>query len=120
VLEQEISASYGGPLQLQGFKIASPVDIRNKIEYIRSRSCYMGKTITIRIDDSTYNKIKSAAKSEKRTISNFMEYATMAYLENTSFISDEEMNQIIEDHELMNRLQQSVQDIKRGNYRIVE
>jgi uncharacterized protein (DUF1778 family) len=80
----------------------------------------MGKTITIRIDDETYKKIKSAAESEKRTISNFMEYATIAYLENSNFVSDEEMIQIAEDHELMNRLQQSIQDIKRGDYRIVD
>ncbi len=80
----------------------------------------MGKTITIRIDEETYKKIKSAAESEKRTISNFMEYATIAYLENSRFVSDEEMIQIAEDDELMNRLQQSIQDIKRGNYRIVE
>jgi len=80
----------------------------------------MGKTITIRIDEETYKKIKSAAESEKRTISNFMEYATVAYLENSRFVSDEEMIQIAEDDELMNRLQQSIQDIKRGNYRIVE
>jgi predicted transcriptional regulator len=80
----------------------------------------MGKTITVRIDDATYQKIKTAAESEKRTISNFMEYATMAYLENSSFISDEEMNEIFENHELMNRLQESIQDIKRGNYRIVD
>jgi len=79
----------------------------------------MGKTITIRIDDETYKKIKSAAESEKRTISNFMEYATIAYLENSNFVSDEEMIQIAEDQELMNRLQQSIQDIKRGDYRIV-
>ena len=80
----------------------------------------MNKTITIRIDDETYKKIKSAAESEKRTISNFMEYATIAYLENSNFVSDEEMIQIAEDDELMNRLQQSIQDIKRGDYQIVE
>jgi uncharacterized protein (DUF1778 family) len=80
----------------------------------------MAKTITIRIDDGTYQRIRAAAESEKRTISNFMEYATMSYLENSSFISDEEMNQIVQNQGLMNRLQQSVADIKRGNYRIVE
>jgi predicted transcriptional regulator len=80
----------------------------------------VGKTITIRIDDVTYQKIKSAAESEKRTISNFMEYATVAYLENSSFVSDEEMGRIAEDQDLMSRLQQSLQDIKRGKYRIVE
>ena len=80
----------------------------------------MGKTITIRIDDATYEKIKSAAESEKRTISNFMEYATVAYLENSSFVSDEEMKEIVENRELLNRLQESIQDIKRGEYRIVD
>ena len=80
----------------------------------------MGKTITIRIDDATYRKIKSAAESEKRTISNFMEYATVAYLENSSFVSDEEMERIADDQDLMSRLQQSLQDIKRGKYRIVD
>jgi len=80
----------------------------------------MGKTITIRIDDATYQRIRSAAEAEKRTISNFMEYATVAYLENSSFVSDEEMDQLVHSKELMSRLQQSMQDIKRGNYRIVE
>ena len=80
----------------------------------------MGKTITIRIDDATYRKIKSAAESEKRTISNFMEYATVAYLENSGFVSDEEMERIADDHDLLSRLQQSLQDIKRGKYRIVD
>ena len=80
----------------------------------------MGKTITIRIDDATYQRIRSAAEAEKRTISNFMEYATVAYLENSSFVSDEEMDQLVHSKELMKSLQQSMQDIKRGNYRIVE
>jgi len=80
----------------------------------------MGKTITIRIDDETYKKIKTAAESEKRTISNFMEYATIAYLENSSFISDEEMKEIVEDRELLSRLQESIQEIERGEYRVVD
>jgi uncharacterized protein (DUF1778 family) len=33
----------------------------------------MAKTITIRIDDGTYQRIRATAESEKRTISNFME-----------------------------------------------
>ena len=80
----------------------------------------MRKTITIRVDDDTYTRIKTAAQSEKRTISNFMEYATLAYLENSSFVTEEEMQQILEDHELIDRLSESVADIKKGNYRTVE
>ncbi len=80
----------------------------------------MRKTITIRVDDDTYTRIKTAAQSEKRTISNFMEYATLAYLENSSFVTEEEMQQILEDQELIDRLAESVADIKKGNYRTVE
>ena len=80
----------------------------------------MGKTITVRVDDTTYNKIKNAADSERRTISNFIEYATLAYVENSSFVADEEMQDIIEDRELMISLKQSIEDIKEGKYRIVE
>ena len=80
----------------------------------------MAKTITVRVDEATYNKIKTAADSERRTISNFIVYATLDYVENSCFISDEEMKDIIEDKELTNNLLRSLEDIKEGKYRIVE
>jgi uncharacterized protein (DUF1778 family) len=80
----------------------------------------MAKTITVRIDDSTYNKIKSAADSERRTISNFIEYAALSYVENSCFVADEEMKDILEDKNLISNLKQSLEDIKEGQYRIVE
>ncbi len=80
----------------------------------------MAKTITVRVDDSTYDKIKNAADSERRTISNFIEYATLSYVENSCFIADEEMKDIIEDRDLISNLKQSLEDIKEGKYRIVE
>jgi hypothetical protein len=89
----------------------------NNIEY--GGEC-MAKTITVRVDESTYNKIKTVADSERRTISNFIEYATLAYVENSCFIADEEMKDILEDPELVNNLQLSLEDIKEGKYRIVE
>ena len=80
----------------------------------------MAKTITVRVDDTTYKKIKTAADSERRSISNFIEYATLAYVENSSFVSDEEMKSILENAELINNLKKSIEDIKRGKYRIVK
>ena len=80
----------------------------------------MAKTITVRIDDSTYNKIKNAAESERRTISNFIEYATLSYVENSCFVADEEMKDILEDKDLMDNLRQSLEDIKEGKYRILK
>jgi len=80
----------------------------------------MAKTITVRVDDSIYNKIKTAADSERRTISNFIEYATLSYIENSCFIADEEMKDILEDKDLINNLKQSLEEIKEGKYRIIE
>ena len=80
----------------------------------------MGKTITVRIDDTTYERIKSAADSERRTISNFLEYAALTYVENASFVTDEEMREITEDNELIDGIKKSLDDIKKGKYHIVE
>jgi hypothetical protein len=80
----------------------------------------MGKTVTIRIDDATYNLIKKAAAGQRRSISNFIEYATMAYLTDDSFVSDEEMDEILGSEKLLKTFQSAEKDIKSQNYRIVE
>lgn len=80
----------------------------------------MSKTVTVRVDDSTYRKIKSAADAERRTISNFMEYATLSYVERAAFVDDEEMRSIADDAELTGRLKKAVSDITRGRYRILK
>ena len=80
----------------------------------------MAKTVTVRVDDTTYRRIKSAADSERRTISNFIEYATMAYVESSTFVDAHEMRDITGDKELLKNLKKSMDDIKRGNYRIVK
>ncbi|MBN1190302.1 MAG: hypothetical protein JXA46_11160 [Dehalococcoidales bacterium] len=80
----------------------------------------MAKTVAVRLDDTTYNKIKNAADSERRTISNFIEFATLSYVDNSRFVADEEMEYILQDRDLINNLNQSIKDIKEGKYRIVE
>ena len=80
----------------------------------------MSKTVTVRLDDDVYQTIKSAAQAEKRTISNLVEFATVSYLESSSFVSDEEMQEILADKNLIRNLQDSLKDIEEGNYRIVE
>ena len=79
----------------------------------------MAKTVTVRIDDETYKRIKSAAESERRTISNFMEYATIAYVESSTFVDDAEMRGIAQDKELVQTLKKAMGDIGRGKYRTV-
>lgn len=80
----------------------------------------MSKIVTVRLDEDVYQTIKSAAQADKRTISNLIEFATVSYLESSSFVSDEEMQAILADKNLIRNLQDSLKDIEEGNYRIVE
>ena len=80
----------------------------------------MAKTITLRIDDETYELIKKAASGERRSISNFIEYATVSYLNEESFVSDKEMEEILRNDELLNSLSEAKKDIENGGFRIVE
>lgn len=80
----------------------------------------MPKTITLRLDDKTYQMIKLAAQGERRSISNYIEYATVSHLTESSFVSDEEMQEILRDAELMLDLEQARADIANGNYEFVE
>jgi len=80
----------------------------------------MAKTITLRINDETYALIKRAAEGDRRSISNYIEYATMAFLTEESFASDQEMQEILHDEELLKDIKMAETDIQKGNYRIVE
>ena len=80
----------------------------------------MAKTITLRIDDETYELIKKAASGERRSISNFIEYATVSYLSEESFVSDKEMEEILRNDELLRSLSEAKKDIENDDFRIVE
>ena len=79
----------------------------------------MSKTITLRLDDKTYSLIRTAASGSRRSISNFIEYATVAYLAEDSFISDGEMAEILSDTKLVAELEQGRDDIANKRYTIV-
>jgi uncharacterized protein (DUF1778 family) len=78
------------------------------------------KTITMRVDDSIYEILKKAADGERRTISNFIENASLQYLSSEIYVSDAEMNSIVSDKTLTEGLYKGLDDAKKGKYRIVE
>ena len=80
----------------------------------------MSKTITLRIDDDIYTLLKVAANGEKRTISNFIEYAAVNYLSLTTYASNSEMNEIENDESLKKELNKGLKDISKGNLKIVQ
>jgi uncharacterized protein (DUF1778 family) len=79
----------------------------------------MAKTITLRIEDNVYKIFKKAASGENRSISNFIENAAYSYLLTDQYVSDEEMNDIVADKNLLKGLKSSLEDIKKGKFKIV-
>ncbi|MCF6268163.1 MAG: hypothetical protein L3J41_00460 [Melioribacteraceae bacterium] len=77
------------------------------------------KTLTMRVDDSIYQMIKSAADGEKRNISNFIEFATIQYLVSTQYVADNEMDEILNDKALTKDLHNGFSNLKNGDYTIV-
>lgn len=80
----------------------------------------MSKTITLRVDDDFYEMIKTAAKGERRSISSLLEYSALFYISNSSYVSDSEMNEIMQDNELVQEIREGLKDIEKGDYEIVE
>jgi uncharacterized protein (DUF1778 family) len=78
------------------------------------------KTITIQVDETVYNLLKKAADGERRTISNFMENASLSYLTNEIYVSDNEMDQILNEPSLVKGLKKGIDEVKKGKYKIVK
>ena len=76
----------------------------------------MAKTITLRIEDNVYNTLKRAADGDRRTMSNFIEYAAINYIFSNNVVDDNEMNEILT---FEKDLKNGLNDIKRGRYKIV-
>ncbi len=76
----------------------------------------MSRFVTIRLDDETYQMIRHAAQGEMRSISNFIEYATVSYLTEEALVSDEEMGEILSDAELLKNLKQARSDVAARQY----
>ena len=77
----------------------------------------MQKTITIRIDNTIYDIFKKAAEWQKRTISNYMEYAALNYTINESIVHDQEMQEILE---FEKDLEKGLSDISAGRYKVID
>jgi hypothetical protein len=79
----------------------------------------MAKTVTIRIEDEIYDLFRKAADGEHRSISNFIEYATLSFLSSETYVTDNEMEDILKDKKLIKNLKNGLSDVENGKYRIV-
>ncbi|MFH0922054.1 MAG: CopG family transcriptional regulator [Fibrobacterota bacterium] len=77
----------------------------------------MSKTITVRLENETYDLFKKAATGERRTISNFLEWATLSYVSNELFVDDEEMTEIRQNS---SSLRKGLEEARKGKYTLVK
>jgi len=77
----------------------------------------MAKTITMRVDDDLYRIIKKAADGEKRSVSNFLEWAAFNYITADLHVGKSEMDEILKN---TIDLDKGLKEAKEGKYRVAE
>jgi predicted transcriptional regulator len=83
---------------------------------IEAEGVVMAKTITVRVDEKTYNMFKRAAEGQKRTLSNYLEYATLSYTISELTVENFELNEIMAYEK---DLQKGLDDISAGRYELI-
>ena len=73
----------------------------------------MTKTVSIRIDEDLYNSLRTHAEAENRSISNFIETATIRYIEEVEYVDDFEMDSIVSNDDLVRRIRKGTTDAKK-------
>jgi predicted CopG family antitoxin len=73
----------------------------------------MPKTLTLRVDEETYRTFVKMAKTENRSVANFIETAVKAHILESAFVDDTEMAEILADERLTERLKKGSRDAKR-------
>jgi len=76
----------------------------------------MAKTITVRLEYNVYEIFKKAAEGQKRTISNYIEYATLNFTVSDTVVDDIEMSEILA---FEKDIKKGLADISSGRYKII-
>ncbi len=79
----------------------------------------MPKTLTLRLDDATYDTFVRAAAAERRSLSNLVETAALRHLQESHFVDDAEMAEILSAPALLERLRKGSADAKKRKGRLV-
>jgi hypothetical protein len=79
----------------------------------------MHKTITIRLAEARYKVFKDLADLENRPLSNFIETATLRYIESTEYADEFEMTEIRQNKELNESLKRGFAEAKTKRGRFV-
>lgn len=73
----------------------------------------MPKTLTLRVDNRTYKTFVNRAKSQNRTVANFIENAVKEHILEKDFVDDYEMTEILSDRSLIRRLKRGSAEVRK-------
>ncbi len=79
----------------------------------------MSKTVTLRVDDDVYGKLRSWAKRDNRPLSNFIETAALRFIEDREVVDEFEMAEISGNEALNASIKRGLKDAKAGKGRFV-
>jgi predicted transcriptional regulator len=79
----------------------------------------MSKTVTLRLDESVYGKLRNWAERDNRALSNFIETAALRFIEEHEVVDEFEMTEIEGNKALNASLKKGLKDAKAGKGRFV-
>ncbi len=79
----------------------------------------MSKTVTLRLDESVYGKLRRWAERDNRPLSNFIETAALRFIEEHEVVDEFEMAEIEGNKGLNKSLKQGLRDARAGRGRFV-
>jgi predicted transcriptional regulator len=79
----------------------------------------MSKTVTLRLDESVYGKLRNWAERDNRALSNFIETAALRFIEEHEVVDEFEMAEIEGNKALNISLKKGLKDAKAGRGRFV-
>jgi predicted DNA-binding protein len=82
--------------------------------------CIMPKTITLRLSDEDFRLFQAFAKAENRTLANAIETLAFKQIEEELFADEFEMEEILNNKNLLERLKTGSEQAKRMKGRFVE
>jgi predicted transcriptional regulator len=69
----------------------------------------ISKTVTLRLDDRMHKKLRTLAERAHRTFSSFIEPATLPYIEQSQFMDEFEMDELLKNDELAKSLKKPIE-----------
>ncbi|HPO14318.1 MAG TPA: CopG family transcriptional regulator [Candidatus Hydrogenedentes bacterium] len=79
----------------------------------------MAKTVTLRLNEKTYQQFRAIAERENRPLSNFIETAVKRFVESGQYADEFEMKEIRANAPLTQSIKRGVMDAKAGRGRFI-